>query len=525
MGPDKLLEFFNKREAAIEREKADPYRYGYEISELWEEADEQLRTHGEMLIAGGNRASKSEYAAKRVVESLVNNPASIIWCFSETAQTSISTQQALIWKYLPPEYKMLGRGKVGYVSWSLKNGFTNQKFTLPNRSVCQFKNYSQSIETIEGIELGSPEPALNNTHNIGYWADELCPLPVIEALRYRCLTRSDADTGLPARGIVSFTAVTGWNATVKSFFTGAVTVKDIEADLLPGERVPVVMQPPRKTSVIVFFGTKFNPFGGWPAMKKQLDGADKATILCRAYGVPTRQAETPFPQFTDKNIRKHDEIPILTDPDKNPATWILVVDPAGARPWSMNLIGIDAHNVAWVVDEFPDVPSYGPWVDFTRGDKGKPGDGQQPLGFGIIDYSEQIKKMEKGREFVERIIDPRMGAASFAKADGSTNIIDSLNEEGIAIYPAAGIDIEQGVQAINNLLSWDETKPMGLTNHPNLMFSDRCQNTIACLQEWRHDGDSKSPTKDFVDTIRYFAVGNYQHWGEDDLRSTGTGGY
>jgi len=59
------------------------------------------------------------------------------------------------------------------------------------------------------------------------------------------------------------------------------------------------------------------------------------------------------------------------------------------------------------------------------------------------------------------------------------------------------------------------------------MISDKCQNTLSCLQEWRHDGDSKSPTKDFVDCVRYFAVtaGNHGYVSEEDLRVTGTGGY
>lgn len=525
MSPEVILELWQKREEAIEREQTDPYRYGYEISELWSLVDEQLKTHGECLIAGGNRASKSSYCAKRVVQSLVENPGTVIWCLSETAQTSISTQQALIWNYLPPEFKSMGRTSVGYVSYSLKMGFTQSKFTLPNRSICLFKHYSQSVETIEGAELGCPQPAKKGTFNLAYWCDELAPLPFIESLRYRCLTRSDADTGLPARGLISFTAITGWNATVKSFLTGAKVIKDVKAELLGGEKVPLIMQPIRKTSSVVFFHTEKNPFGGYEAMKKQLEGADRNTIKTRAYGYPTRQAVTPFPLFSEKNIWRHDEIPIIKDPEKNPASWYLSIDPAGARPWSIVLIGQDAHGVSWVVDEFPNVEEFGAWVDFTRGDKGKPGDGQQALGYGIGDYAEQIFKMEAGRENVERLIDPRMGAASYAKSEGSSNIIDDLADHDVFVRPAEGLDVEQGVQAINNLLSWDTSKPMDRDNKPLLMFSDRCQNTIACMQEWRHDNDSKNPAKDFPDCIRYYAVSNDGYVSEEDLMVKGGGSY
>lgn len=524
MGPDKVLELWEKREEAIRREKEDPYRFGYEIPGMWEMADKELETHGELLIAGANRASKSEYCAKRVCQTLVENPNTTIWCFSETAQTSVSTQMPLIWKYLPPEVKKMGRTAIGYVSYSLKLGFTQAKFTLNNGSVCLFKHYSQSVDTIEGAELGTPQKVKPGTFNIAFWADELLTMPILESLRFRNITRADPDTAIPARGLISFTAVKGWNQTVKHFMTGAKILEERKAELLPGEKVPVRMQPIRKGSSVVFFHCDKNPFGGYESMKKQLEGMDRQTILTRAYGYPSRQAETPFPLFTDQNIRDPKDIPILADPKNNPATWYLSCDPAGARPWSMMLIGVDSHGVAWVVDEFPDVNGFGIWVDFTKGDKGKPGDGQQSLGWGIVDYAEQIRSMEKDRD-VYRLIDPRMGAASYAKAEGSSNIIDDLADEDIIIYPAEGLDVEQGIQSINNLLAWNQNEPMSRTNCPRLMFSSDCQNTISCLQEWRHDGDAKHPAKDFCDCLRYFAVGAHRFISDDDWIATGTGGY
>ena len=54
---------------------------------------------------------KSEWAAKRVVQCLVENPGTIIWCLTETSANSIQFQQKLIYKYLPKELKSLGRGK------------------------------------------------------------------------------------------------------------------------------------------------------------------------------------------------------------------------------------------------------------------------------------------------------------------------------------------------------------------------------------------------------------------------------
>ena len=84
MGSERLLAYFNKREEAIANENGDPYRYGFEL-EPWARADEQLKSHQEILVMGGNRAGKSEWAGKRVVESLTRNPGTIIWCLTETS--------------------------------------------------------------------------------------------------------------------------------------------------------------------------------------------------------------------------------------------------------------------------------------------------------------------------------------------------------------------------------------------------------------------------------------------------------
>ena len=248
MSAESILAYYEKREEAIAQEKDDPYRYGFEL-DTWKLADEQLKTHSEILVMGGNRAGKSEWAAKRVVQSLVENPGTIIWCLTETSANSIQFQQKLIFKYIPKELKGLGRGKVGYLVYSLRNGFTSGKFTLPNRSECIFRNWSQDISTIEGGEIGSPQVPVNQTHNIGFWADELCPMSWVNTLRYRTVTRSHASNydGIvrPATGIISFTAVDGWNSVVKSMLTGARTVESAKADLLNGEEVPLVQQPIR----------------------------------------------------------------------------------------------------------------------------------------------------------------------------------------------------------------------------------------------------------------------------------------
>ena len=158
--------------------------------------------------------------------------------------------------------------------------------------------------------------------------------------------------------------------------TGAKTVESAKADLLDGEEVPLVQQPLRKASSVVYFHTAANPFGGWSAMKTQLEGEKRETILCRAYGVPVRQSKTVFPVFSDKNIvPQAKDIPVLKD---DCANWVLSIDPAGAKPWTMVLFAIDPHGVAWAVKEFPDFDTWGGWIDPTK-DKVSAGEAAQPM--------------------------------------------------------------------------------------------------------------------------------------------------
>ena len=531
MGAERVLEYFSRREEAIERERDDPFRYGTELPH-WKHVDEALATHGELLLLGGNRSAKTEVCSKRVVQSAVANPNAIIWCFTATSQNSIAHQQASIFRYLPKEFKNLGRSRTHYISYSLKNGFTNSSLILPNKSRIEFRNWSQSIETIEGGEIGCPDDPVDGTYNIGAWFDEEVPLNFIQTTRYRTLTRSDSN-GLPARIISSFTTVSGWTNCVSSYLSGARTVMDDEAELLDGERVPVIQQPVRKNSRVIYFHTRFNPYGGWEAMKVQLKGARRDEILCRAYGVPTKPNNTTFPLLTDKIVQKHEDLPIIRDKANNPATWILSIDPAGSKSWFMLLVAVASNGVHYVVKEWPD-PSMGEWADIESGDKPKMGDGQKPNGFGISDYALTIREMVKdisqeeilgSLDDLEIIVDPRLGSATYSKAEGTSNIIADLQEQGINCYPAEALPIEDGLQAINSLLSYDPEKPIGYDNHSKLIFSDQCGNTMFCCMNYAVEEGLKSPLKDPVDALRYVAVGNYQYFDNSDFVATGTGSY
>ena len=59
-----------RRGLRIYREQADPFRYGYE-PDHWKAAEEFLKENDELLISGGNRSSKTEFAAKYCVKRLM----------------------------------------------------------------------------------------------------------------------------------------------------------------------------------------------------------------------------------------------------------------------------------------------------------------------------------------------------------------------------------------------------------------------------------------------------------------------
>jgi hypothetical protein len=521
MGAEKLLQYWESREGAIQREQDDPYRYGTELPH-WKVADQQLADHSELLILGGNRSGKSEYCAKRVVQTLVKNPGAVIWCFTTSSQNSIAFQQALIYKYLPKEFKKLGRSRTYYVSYSSKNGFTSSSFILPNGSTCVFRNFQQDVKTIEGGECGLLGEPAEGTQSWGIWLDEEYSANLISTLRFRVLTRADSK-GIPARIISSFTTVSGWTNVVSQYLSGARTLESRPAVLLNNDEVPVLQQSIRNAR-IVYFHTQDNPYNSWTATKNQLKGSSRDEILTRAYGVPTKPAGTVFRNLDDKVIMKHSEIPVIKNPQDNPCTYVLSIDPAGAKPWFMILVAIASNDIHYVIDEFPD-PSYGAWADLEKGNHGIAGEACQPNGYGIKDYAEIIKEMTKGLENVDMIIDPRLGSASYQKAEGTSNIISDLADEGIFVNPADGLDIETGLQAINSLLAYDTSKPTGFDNHSKLIFSDKCGNTIHCCQNYQVDHGPKAVTKDPPDCLRYVAIGNYRYYEDHELGVTKTGGY
>lgn len=531
--PDQFTEFHRLFEERIRQEQEDPYRYGYVIP-IWETADRQfaeLREQfpkgvTELLILGGNRASKSRYLARRAVQIMVDQPGAKVWCLQSTESSSVQNQQPYIWEYLPAEWKPAASGKmrkgvVTNITYSQKGGFTENSFVLPNGSQCWFKFYSMDVKAIEGAELNFA------------WADELVEPQWIEALRFRLITRN-------GELAVGFTPILGYTDTVAEYLAGAITLEDTIAELVLDSkdrplRVPRVQQCAKPTARVVYFHTADNPFGNYDAMKTELLKSPKDRVLMRAYGVPTKKAANMFAKF---NTSVH-----VIEPDKIPRTGVnyQVVDPCSGRNWFMIWARFDPAGRCFVYDEWPnqlrEVPGVGlpgPWaVPGGNNPDGIAGDAQRSFGFGLSHYKLEIDHVEArhAREadhyhVFERIMDSRYGNAATVAREGATTLIEECAEIGLHFTAAPGDTIAEGVTMIIDMLSYNDAEDISALNQPRLYISSHCKNLIFALSQYTGTGPPKSAgTKDAIDCLRYLVLSGASYHNDTDLSFEPKGSY
>lgn len=468
-------------------------------------------------IASGvisHNSGKTSWGSYCVVKAAVENPKSEIFCFAQTSEVSIRQQQSAVWGWLPAELRSKQTSENAYISYTKKNGFTDNSLILPNGSQIIFKTYSQyqnNPTILEGAELGSRNP---QWHNIGVWLDEYLLGPdLINTLRFRLATRN-------SKMLVTFTPIDGWTEVIKEYLDGAKTIESREADLLKNEVVPYVQRSKKHNASVHYFHSQDNPFGGYERIKDTLLGKPREEILIRAYGVPMKSHTTKFPKFN--------KVVNVVEPEKIPTrnvTRYHVIDPAGAKNWFMCWIAVDETGTFWVYREWPGV-DVGDWAEW-RGGKWCPGEGAKGQGFGIRDYIELIEQMEGEEEIFERLIDPRLGAAKYQVQDGSSSIIEDLNESGMVCIPAPGLEIDDGLQALIGKMAFDTTKPLDSINRPHFYVSSECENIINALSEYTGDGGLKEAWKDPIDTLRYAAISNLDHVDSSQsfVTTHGAGGY
>lgn len=442
VGQAGLMRFYRDRELRIAQAEEDAFNFGFELPH-WGDADLELDRFVELLlfVFGGNRAAKSEFAAKRVVETAVHYPGSIIFVLRESDEASIGTVQKYIWKYLPLEFKGLNGQRdprrVFKVNYSPAGGFTEGKLVLPNGSEIWFPTYKQDPGVFEGFEIGvrnyrskwilpdgrvvegletgnagedgeglagqasSADGGATRTgrrliHNIGFWADEDMPLPWVKMLLFRILSRA-------AKGLWTFTPVRGLTPAIKQFVGEARTLKARVAELLPGKvnvegcpvgTMPYIQAPFLEKSRVIYFHSVLNPFGAaYEGIKKTCKGMPDSFVQIRAYGYARDTRGRAFPNFSGVNIVKESDLP-------SEGTNYMVADPAGRRPISAIWARVASDGKVFIYRDWPEAQKYGDWAETSSNAErldGDRGPAQQPNGFGVEKYVETWEECERVR--------------------------------------------------------------------------------------------------------------------------------
>ena len=535
MQPEQVLTLHQQYHAAIRNAAEDPLNCGFKMPH-WEKADALISGEdatNELIVLGGNRSGKTIYGARTVVKAALENPGSTIFIFSQNAEVSVRQVQAAVYDWLPPDYRKTSRSKGHYVAYKRATGFSNSQMILPNESRLIWKTYSaysQDPSIIEGAELGSFEP---NFINVGCWLDEYLGSPeLIDGMRFRCATRN-------SKIIATFTPIWGYSETVRTILHQAETIEQAPAELLGGELVPVAQRSKLRDASVIYFHSAWNQFGGFSRIAQDLTGRPRDEILTRAYGVPVRSSTTVFPMFSrEVNVVKPSEIPTKD------VTYFQIIDPGGSKQWYAIWIACDASNTHWVIKEYPADLDWAEW----RGGDWRPGPGARGLGYGIRDFVRAFLAMEGGMvteledgRFItdtssqgfpvyERIIDPRMAKIQTPGAgSGAVSILSNLDDCDFICQPslippgAQGHEIEQGLQALNDLMSYDRSKPIDSVNRPRFYVSEECSNVITALGEYTGQGGKNEAWKDPIDCLRYAAVSNLHHVDDTIISATNHG--
>ncbi|MFA6959933.1 MAG: hypothetical protein WC205_04180 [Opitutaceae bacterium] len=383
-----------------------------------------------LLLNGGNRGGKSEWAASRVLKLLMWKAGSKAWCFHQSIKMSRGYQQPLLYKYMPSEYKMdkATRKAVTYLAYKQQTGFTDEKFTLPNKSDCEFRTYEQDVKEIEGGQL-----------NV-IWCDELVPASWIKTLKARIAT-------LGGWLFITFTPVGpggtstgGYSPTVKMFLDVATKTAETIAYMLPTdgkpalpelamegqdlaevidfrtgqpavpdgrefETVPRCMTIGDKRSGVFFFHTFDNKFGNPAELVALYSNESQSDQKMRFYGVADKAVSAQFGFDYDVHALPPEKMP-------RDGTIYMVLDPCSGRNWAMTwarVVRRPAGRMIYFYREWPCPGKYVPGVgDFgdwaVPGEKhdGERGPAQSARRWGLKRYLQEIYRLEGRVDWAEQ---------------------------------------------------------------------------------------------------------------------------
>jgi len=622
-----LLEFLNEREETIHRMQADPARYGFEPGSWkvldalcgfpWEDPSremiltaksiterEELQAKQDwalavrrrllkrdapikiLLLNGGNRGGKSEWAASRVNKLLQFKAGARAWAFHQDASMSRDYQQPLIYKYIPAELRTEKgiRLNPAYIAYKQQTGFSEEKLVWPNRSDLSFRYYEQDAAKIEGGELDV------------VWCDELVPASWIETLKARVATRAGwlLITFTPVGELG--TAAGGYSPTVKMFLDRATTTAEGTAYMCPADggepdleltlagqdlialaegrpsqpapapgrefrKVPRVMAIDDERSGVFFFHSFDNAYGNAPELVALYKDSPTADKLMRFYGLAEKSISGKFPRF---NPAVH--AAMAGEQMPRAGTAYMVVDPCSGRNWAMlwcRVLDTPRGKTYYIYREspcpgryVPGVGDMGEWAVPGEKHDGAKGPAQTALGWGLNRYLREIYRLEgrtdweevvlddkpfqwdkddtpeytpirkrkrrpeQGEDVYSRILDSRAAAHPTQQREGSTTLLEELDELGMEFVPASGGAYADDtkvhwVHLINDLLDYDEGQPIDSLNCPRLYIAKECKNLIFALQNWTGEDGQKGACKDFIDLVKYLILAETEDYGEN----------
>ncbi|HYB97522.1 MAG TPA: terminase family protein [Candidatus Limnocylindrales bacterium] len=474
---------------------------------MWKRVQENWTKYNIHVMLGGNQSGKTTFGARATVWAAATIPEAETYCFHVTDKRSIDDQQRFIYEAIPAAIKNLPtkKGTHHSIQYSQKNGFTDGICILPPHPGCRrggsinffnYAQYAQNDQIIEGIKA----------HFI--WADETIPMGLFDTLRYRLFTYH-------GRMLLTFTVIDGWNDTIEKILSRRRTLESAFVGGRINRKLPLIEESLSVDSCCIYYAwTEHNPWTDWNEFMKLNANIPLTELLARGYGVPTKSMSGVFTGFDrEVHVVPHENIPFVKD-TKYAVTRYMAIDPAGSKSWFMAWVAIDSGGTWWVYREYPDADV---WAESSNDPDGKPGPAQKGSKFGIKDYVELIRDAEGEEQIYERYIDPRMGAAEKQSEEGATTIISDLDDQNMTVIPAPGVDEDNGLQLLKGLMRWDETKERDSLNSPRFFVSDRCQNIIFALSEYKKHS-RKEATKDPIDALRYIAVSNPEYYELTDMK-------
>lgn len=317
--------------------------------------------------------------------------------------------------------------------------------------------------------------------------------------------------------------------------------------------------------------SRYDAKGG---MRELCQGRDKDYIMRNAYGYCEDVRGRAFPKFGEWNIVAPDAIPaegtnyMVTDPagarnwftiwaraTKGGELWIYREWPDWQNFGDWAVVSQNARKING--DRGPAQPTigYGPaqyknmFLDLERirvpsALRGEMADGSWEMGKldaalqSVVDphHRARIKRALKPRswpdepedldnlreEMQERLIDPRAGRNQNASEGAFQDLITKLGSknldersgklvaEPMYFEPAPGLDLRDGVSAINELLFFDDKQELvTLVNAPRLFISSACRNLIWAMNTYALPTDSETTDdacEDPVDCLRYLVT-------------------